>query len=127
MLENSFSRVRELQFKVFVSPSTQDAVAVLQYSFAGSSPAGSCWSVGRIVRLSLDKSGWRVIQDRILQLQHHSAFEEIRVIDLDDGGFRELIVDADWGGAGNIGSSLLIYSLREGQLEMASRHKSLHR
>lgn len=117
MSDNSFSRVRELQFKVFVLPSTYDAVAVLQYSFAGSSPAGSCWSVGRIVRLLLEKSGWRVTQDRILQLQHHSAFEEISLIDLDDDGFGELIVDADWGGAGNRGSSILVYSLRAVQLE----------
>lgn len=117
MLDSSFSRVRKLQFKVFVLPSTHDAVAVIQYSFANSNPAGSCWSVGRIVRLSLEKSGWRVTHDRMLEHQHHSAFEEINLIDLDNDGFGELIVDSDWGGAGNIDSNLLIFSPRQGQLE----------
>jgi hypothetical protein len=117
MLESTFSQVRELQFKAFALPPTHDAVAVLQYTFSGSSPAGSCWSVGRVVRLSLQNTGWRVEQDRVLQGQHHSGLEEISVIDLDNDGFAELIVDMDEGGAGNHGSSLILYSLQEGQLE----------
>jgi hypothetical protein len=117
ILDRTFSRVRELQFKAFALPSTHDAVAVLQYRFSGSSPAGSCWSVGRVVRLSLQNTGWRVDQDRALEGQHHSEIEEINVIDLDNDGFGELIVDMDGGGAGNYGSDLIIYSLRNGQFE----------
>jgi hypothetical protein len=117
MLDSTFSRVRELQFKAFALAPAHDAVAVLQYRFSGSNPAGSCWSVGRVVRLSLQDAGWRVDQDRVLQGQHHSGLEEISVIDLDSDGFGELIVDMDGGGAGNYGSDLIIYSLREGQLE----------
>ena len=66
MLDSSFSRVRELQFKAFTLPSAHDVVAVLQYRFVGSNSAGSCWSVGRVVRLSLLKTTWQVIQDRVL-------------------------------------------------------------
>ncbi len=117
MLDRTFSRVRELQFKAFALRSTHDAVAVLQYRFSGSNPAGSCWSVGRVVRLSLQNTGWRVDQDRVLKGQHHSEIEEISVIDLDSDGFGELIVDMNEGGAGNYGSHLIIYSLQEGQLE----------
>jgi len=67
LLDGSVSRVRELQFKVFVLPLTHDTVAVLQYRFAGANPGGNCWSVARLVRLSQQQNGWRVSQDRILE------------------------------------------------------------
>ncbi len=119
MSDNSFSRVRELQFKVFLLPSTHDAVAVLQYSFAGANPGGNCWSIGRLVRLAQQKNAWRVTQDRVLEEeQHHSGLEDIKLSDIDGDGLGELIVDTNSGGAaGVIGSSLEVYSLREGQME----------
>jgi hypothetical protein len=118
LLDGSVSRVRELQFKVFVLPSTHGAVAVLQYSFAGANPGGNCWSVARVVRLSQQQNGWRVSQDLVLEDQHYTGFEDIEISDIEGDGFDELILDTNWGGAaGVIGSSLQIYSLREGQME----------
>jgi len=118
LLDSSVSRVRELQFKVFVLPLTHDTVAVLQYRFAGANPGGNCWSVARVVRLSQQQNGWRVSQDLVLEEQHHTGFEDIEISDIDGDGFDELILDMNWGGAaGLIGSSLQIYSLRDGHLE----------
>ena len=114
----ALSRVRELRFKVFALPSTHDAIAVVQYGFTAANPAGSCWSVGRVIRLSLQKTGWQVIQDRVLEEQHHTRLEDIQMIDLDGDELDELVVDMNWGGAPSIvGSSLLTYSLQQGKLE----------
>jgi hypothetical protein len=110
------SEVRKLSFVAYRWPRRSDLLAVLQYKFIGANPAGSCWSIGRIVHLAASGDGrWRIVEDLQLDIQHHSGLERIELIDLSGSGTGELLVESDWGGAATAGSSLHVYSLESGR------------
>lgn len=124
------SDARELRFVIYHWPKSADILAILQYRFTGiESPAGACWSIGRIVHLAGGHDAWRVTENRDLDTQHHAGLERVELTDVSGDGTDDLLIESDWGGAGTAGSSLLIFSLQEGrltqELEVVSRMEGL--
>jgi hypothetical protein len=96
MVSETFKNIRELSLVVFRWPRRLDLLAVLQYRFVGSNPAGSCWSIGRLVHLVGNEAGWRIVEDIELDTQHHGGLERIELTDLAGDGIDELLVESDW-------------------------------
>lgn len=111
------SNIRELSFLAYRWPGRSDVLAVLQYEFKGVSPAGACFSIGRLIHLANGDGSWRIVEDIVFDTQHHGGFEQIEFADFGGNGTDELLVESDWGGAGTFGSSLLVYSLENGRIE----------
>lgn len=110
------SQVRKVQIVAYRWPKQPGVLAVLQYQFPDISPAGACWSVARMVRIS-EEVPRRVLETREIAVQHHSDFSRIELKDLNGDGVDELLVEFDWGGAGTTGSSLQILDLEQGHFE----------
>ena len=111
------SDIRELSFVAYRWPRRPDLLAVLQYKFVGVGPAGACWSIGRLVHLVGGGKRWQISEDFDLDTQHHGGLERVELADLDGEGKDELLVESDWGGAAVGGSSLHVYSLKNGRFE----------
>jgi hypothetical protein len=108
----ALSKSREVQLQVFPWPRTRtDLVAVVQYRFIGASPAGACWSIGLVLHLSRRGQAFEVLERQLMEPMHHSLFAGIRLLDLNGDGVEELVVEPDAGGAGSIGTSMLVFDL----------------
>lgn len=113
------SDVRELRFLMYPWPGGTGLLAVVQYDFKFNEggPAGSCWSVGRILHLTGRDNSWQITSSVEISAQHHAGLQRIELADFDGDGSDELLVESDWGGAGTVGSSFQVFSLRGGHFE----------
>jgi hypothetical protein len=117
----AFSDVRDLRMKVWRWPGFKDRshfLVLVHYSFVGAAPAGSCWSVARLLHLKRSESGFETVGLERLNLMHHSGFQLARSVDLDGDGIDELVIEVDWGGAGMVGSTLKVFDLQGGRLNL---------
>jgi hypothetical protein len=112
-IAGKFSDSRVLRFLIYHWPQSSDLLAVLQYNFEGSNPAGSCWSVGFVARL------WSVKDRYSLNAHHHSMLLSVRLLDVSGSGVPTLIVEPDFGGAGTYGSTIEILNLNHPKFEEA--------
>lgn len=113
------SEARELRFVAFQWPPSADLVAVVQYKFVmprDGTPAGACWSIGRIVHLNSTDGQFRVVDNRVFDTQHHGGLGRIELSDIDADGVDELMIESDSGGAGNSVTTLMIYAVAGGRL-----------
>jgi hypothetical protein len=112
MPKGQFSKSREVQLQVLPWPRTRaDLLAVVQYRFIGAAPAGACWSIGLLVHLSRRGPGYEVLERHLVEPMHHSLFAGVRLVDVNGDGVEELVVEPNMGGAGTIGTSLLVFDL----------------
>jgi hypothetical protein len=101
----SGSQIRELQFRVYPFPRSDDGprldnlLVVLQYSFAKASPAGSCWSVTRVVHLVRTDGQLRVTENRVVDGFQKGSLSALKMIDADGDGVDELWIEPVGGGA----------------------------
>jgi len=114
MLKKRFSSTREVRFQVFAWPGVpQDALAVVQYSFIDSVPAGACWSIGLLAHLTRQGAGWEVAERRLLPGHRHSRISGARMVDVTGDAVDDLVVEPDAGGAGTWGTWMLVYDLKQ--------------
>lgn len=92
-------------------------LAVLQYKFEGSNPAGSCWSVGLVAYLMADGPGWRVKDRYLLDAHRHTRLYGVEMADLSGDSVPERIVEWNTGWAGGAGSILSVFDLGRGKLD----------
>lgn len=112
--ESSFSATRDVRFESFPWPgkaTSHTLLAVFQYKFRGANPPMSCTSMARILRLTQVNSRWRASDTVVLDTTHHHSLQRIELSDLSGNGHQELLIESDWGGAGTVGSNLIVYSL----------------
>ncbi len=116
MRTSTFSEVRRLRFQLFEWPTQAQSamLAVLQYDFADATPAGSCWSVGLMVRLVRQASEWRPEDKYLLGDHHHSAIRRIELLDLTGDRAPDLVVESGFGGAAIAGIRLRVFDLSRG-------------
>lgn len=107
-----FSQSREVRLLLLPWPRTRaDYAGVLQYSFIGSNPAGSCWSIGAVIHLARRGPQWEVVERRLVEPHRHNKFEGVQMVDVTGDGVEDLVVEPSFGGPGASGSSLLIFDL----------------
>ncbi|HXA50223.1 MAG TPA: hypothetical protein VNV86_07970, partial [Candidatus Acidoferrum sp.] len=111
-VSGGLSKSREVQLQVFPWPRTRaDLVAVVQYRFIGASPAGACWSIGLVLHICRRGQAFEVLERQLMEPMHHSMFAGVRLLDVNGDGVEELVVEPDAGGAGSIGTSMLVFDL----------------
>lgn len=74
-------------------------------------------SLGVLVHLVGEGRNARVRDKYLLETTHHGGIEGVRLADFKGDRANELIIESDWGGAGTIGSSLLVFDLSHGEFE----------
>lgn len=123
MQTEKFESERQLSLRLYRWPgrSEQGMVAVLQYNYPRASPAGSCWSIGRVVHLVPAGGEWRVHDQFLLEAQHHTSIPSIRMLDLTGDGVAELVVESDSGGVGTTDTLLHVFDLSGGSLRLKLR------
>jgi hypothetical protein len=118
MVTGTFSRIRELRMRLYPWPGAADGnselLAILQYKFLNASPAGSCWSIARLLHLSRREGAWHMTLDFLLDTTHHNAINGIELADLDGDRVEEFVVESDSGGGGILGSDLVVFSVKDG-------------
>jgi hypothetical protein len=114
-----FSDARHVRLRLFQWPgeSGSGLLAVLQYDFPGVNPAGSCWSIGLLVRLVKNAATWEPRDKYLLDTVHHSSLQRIELLDLAGNGGNELVIESNFGGAGTVGSGLQVFDLSHGRIE----------
>jgi hypothetical protein len=119
VIDNSFSDIRQVRLKLFRWPGEPDSglLAIMQYKFLDTNPPMSSPSLGILAHVVGKGRNARVTDEHLLETVHHGAIERIDVGDFDGDGVNELIIESDWGGAGTIGSSLLVFDLSHGGFE----------
>jgi hypothetical protein len=119
LVTQKLSSTRQVRFRLFRWPNENDGglLAVVQYDFLGASPAGSCWSIGLLLHLVKNAENWVARDQYLLDTQHHSSLQRVELLDLTGRGAAELVVESDVGGAGNVGSTLRVFSLKSGSFE----------
>ncbi len=112
------SNTRELRFRVFTWPRAkhpnEDVLVVLQYEFVGANPPGACPSIGRVTHMVKRNGKWRRSADLVFDTTHHRSLERIQMVGLSGEQFEELVIETDSGGAGEVGSDLVVFSLTSG-------------
>src|SRR6476646_4280628 len=87
-------------------PQSPDLVSVLQYRFIKGNPPMSCPAPRVSVIYSEPRSFLRH-RHVFLKSAHHSAIENLRLLDLDGHGERELVLQSNPGGACQTESGLI--------------------
>jgi hypothetical protein len=105
--------------RLFRGPREDDSglLVVLQYDFAGASPAMSCPSIGLLVHLHKQGGRWNVRDRYVLETVHHHAIQTIALVDLTGDAVDDLLVESNNGGAGVVAGSLQVFDLRRGYFE----------
>lgn len=115
------SDTRELRFQAYTWPGAKnpahEILAIAQYIFAGANPPGACTSIARIARVVRRDDQWRKSADLVLDTTHHSGLQHIQLVDLNGDNTDELIVESDIGGAGELASDFIVFSLQNGRFE----------
>jgi len=112
--DSSFSKIREVRFEIFRWPRAADPtslLAVFQYKFRGANPPMSCSSIARLARVTNTGGKWRESAGFDLDTTHHSSIQRIELTSLDGNHSQDLLIESDWGGAGVVGTNLLVFSL----------------
>jgi hypothetical protein len=119
VITGRFSKTRQVRFRLFRWPNENDTglLAVLQYNFPGASPAMACPSIGLLVHIVRRAANWTVKEEYLLETVHHHSLQGIRLLDLTGEGAGELVIESNWGGAGNVESSLQVFDLSQGRLD----------
>ncbi len=115
----TFSDTRQVRFRLFGWPGENGAglLAVLQYDFLGARPAMACLSIGLLAHLVKDSKDWRVHNEYLLDMMHHSSLQKIDLLDLTGRGKIELLIESDGGGAGSACSTLQVFDLNHGRFD----------
>jgi hypothetical protein len=92
-------------------------LAALQYDFPDARPAMCCLSIGLLLHLVRTGGNWQTQDEYLLETQHHTALESIRMIDLSASGTDELVVESNTGGGASGATILKIFDLRSGHFE----------
>jgi len=123
------SKTRQVRIEIFRWPSDNGdsgLLAVLQYDFAGASPAMACPSIALLVRLVKNARGWELRDQFLLETTHHESVQSIQLEDVTGDGLADLAVESNWGGAGTVGSSVQIFNLSQGHFtELLSANSRL--
>jgi hypothetical protein len=119
IITGKFLNTRQVRFRLFRWPSEKadGLLAVLQYDFAGASPAMSCPSIGLLVHLVGNGADWKLRDEYLLETVHHHALQRIELLDLTADGLEELVIESDSGGAGELGSGLQVFDLSHGRFD----------
>jgi hypothetical protein len=118
METETFFQTRELRMRLYPWPgaadSRSDVLAILQYKFLKAAPAGSCYSIARLLHVSRRMGTWHVNLSFLMDTTHHTAINRIDLVDLDGDRIEELVIESNSGGGGMVGSDLVVFSLKEG-------------
>ena len=119
LVSGRFSNERQVRLKIFRWPGDNltGLLAVLQYDFMDVNPAMCCLSIGRLVHLVGNATGWQMRNEHLLETGHHSAVQRIEMLDLTGHNVYELVIESDFGGPGTSGSSLQVFDLSRGRFE----------
>ena len=113
------SNTRRVRMRLFGWPreNASGLLVVLQYDFAGASPAMSCPSIGLLVHLYKEGGAWNVRDRYVLETVHHHSIQTIALTDLTGDAVDDLLVESNNGGAGVVASSLQVFDLSRGHFE----------
>jgi hypothetical protein len=112
MADGKYPKSREVRLILLPWPKTRaDVLAVVQYRFIGAHPTVSCSSIGLLAHLARRGPEFEVIEKRLVETQHHTGFAGIRMVDVTGDGIEELVVEPNSGGAGTIGTTLMVFDL----------------
>jgi hypothetical protein len=119
LLKNTFSNVREVRLKLFPWPGrpNTDLLVAAQYAFRDANPAGSCWSIGLLVRLTKIGATWHRRESYLLETQHHTSIQRVELLNLDATALPQLVVESNLGGAATLGSTLQVFHLANGRFD----------
>jgi hypothetical protein len=110
IIKQNQSAVREVRAKIYdLSPSR--FVAVAQYKFVDANPAMACPSIARITLVE-DKAGVFTASSKFEpDTLHHWGLQRIQMASFTGDTAEQLFVESDFGGAGVLGSELLIFDV----------------
>jgi hypothetical protein len=114
--QQRLSDERQVQIRVFSLPQSPDLVSVMQYRFVKANPPMSCPSLARVDYLQRTAGRFSDTGHVFLDSTHHSAIENLRLLDLDGDGKRELVVKSNSGGACQTESDLVVFSFTTGYI-----------
>lgn len=114
---SSSSKVREVRFEVFRWPGSAGSsslLAIFQYKFRGANPPRSCISIARLARVTNAGGKWRESAGFNLDTTGHTSIQRIELTSLGAHHSPELLIESNWGGAGVVGTNLVVFSLSRG-------------
>jgi hypothetical protein len=114
-----FSNTRQVRFRLFRWPDegADGLLVVLQYDFLDASPAMSCPSIGLLVHLVRNAANWVPHDQYLLETVHHHSIQTLEMLDLTGDGVDELVVESNYGGAGDVDSSFQVFGLSHGRFD----------